>query len=80
MKARILSRRTAPGLEAELGKLIGEAITVRHVGYSIDPKGMHFALVLYTEGAERADNAANAASRFIADALDAGTPAATKEV
>jgi len=41
---------------------------------------MHFALVLYTEGAERADNVANAASRFIADALDAGTPAATKEV
>ena len=72
MKARILSHKTTSGLEALVDELASGEITVRHVGYSIDPKGVHFALVLYTPGADREDDVRPAAARFIADALETG--------
>jgi hypothetical protein len=75
MKARILSDRSAAALESRLDALAGEAsITIRHVGYSIDPEGRHHALVLFTPGADRREDVSPAASRFIADALETGTP------
>jgi len=74
MKARILSAKTPLGLVVEIDKLTDEDIAVRHVGYSIDPKGQHHALVLFTPGADRREDVGPAASRFIADALDPGTP------
>ncbi len=69
MKARILTAKSAPALEGQLEAFAGEPLTVRHVAYAIDPKGAHFALVLYTPGAERTDDVGSAAARFIADAL-----------
>lgn len=74
MNARILSERSAAALESRLDALAGEAITIRHVGYSIDPDGLHHALVLFTVGADRREDVSPAAATFIADALSAGTP------
>lgn len=74
MKARILSAKTAAALEILVDELAGGAITVRNVGYAIDPKGMHHALVLFTMGADRRDDVGTAATRFIADALNLGAP------
>jgi len=74
VKARILSAKTAAELEALVDKFGGEAITTKHVGYAIDPQGRHHALLLFTPGADRRDDVTPAASKFIADALESGTP------
>lgn len=74
MKARILAANPATDLEGQIEALAAEDVTVRHVAYAIDPKGSHFALVLYTPGADRQDDVGTAASRFITDALETGTP------
>ena len=75
MKARILSDRSAAALESRLDALAGEAsITIRHVGYSIDPEGRHHALVLFSPGADRRDDVHPAAATFIADALEVSAP------
>ena len=74
MKARILSARSAPALEGQLEAFAGEPLTIRHVGYAIDPKGVHFALVLYSPGADRTDDVGTAAARFITDALVVSPP------
>ena len=79
MRARILSAKSAPALEGQLEAFTGEPLTVRHVAYAIDPKGSHFALVLYTPGADRQDDVGTAASRFITDALETGTPTPKEE-
>jgi len=81
MKARILSDRSAAALEARLDAIAGEAsITIRHVGYAIDPQGRHHALVFFTPGADRSEDVLPAASRFIADALEVSAPQVRSQI